>query len=53
VNVEVEFGLPRVGAAAVEQVDTVGAEPVLGPLGDLLGQQCARGEVVFCDVEQI
>ena len=52
-HVEVEFGLPRVGAAAVEQVDTIGAQSVLGPPGDLLGQQRTRGEVVVGDVEQI
>ena len=52
-QVEVELGLPRVGATAVEQVHTVGAEFCGHRAGDALRFQRDRGEVVGRDLQEV
>src|SRR3954454_3277594 len=53
VDVEMEDGLPRSGPAGVDQVDAVRAEDLLHPLGQALGGQGRRGEIVRPYLEQV
>lgn len=53
VKVDVENGLPGGLPTAVEEVDAVGPEAVLGSLGDPLGELGAGSEILGGDVKHV